>query len=51
MTKGLIFISVVLGIVLLAFPLMVRDIYVMQIMTTIFFYAFLGSAWLPFSLK
>ena len=45
MTKGLIFISVVLGIVLLAFPLMVRDIYVMQIMTTIFFYAFLGSAW------
>ena len=45
MTKGLIFISVVLSIVLLAFPLMVRDIYVMQIMTTIFFYAFLGSAW------
>jgi branched-chain amino acid transport system permease protein len=45
MTKGLIFISAVLGIVLLAFPLMVRDIYVMQIMTTIFFYAFLGSAW------
>ena len=45
MTKGLIFISAVLGIVLLAFPWMVRDIYVMQIMTTIFFYAFLGSAW------
>jgi branched-chain amino acid transport system permease protein len=45
MTKGLIFISMVLGIVLLAFPLVVKDIYVMQIMITIFFYAFLGSAW------
>ena len=45
MTKGLIFISVVLGIVLLALPLVVRDIYVMQIMITVFFYAFVGSAW------
>ena len=45
MTKGLIFISMVLGIVLLVFPLVVKDIYVMQIMITIFFYAFLGSAW------
>jgi branched-chain amino acid transport system permease protein len=45
MTKGLIFISVVLGIVLLAFPWVVNDIYVMQIMITVLFYAFLGSAW------
>jgi branched-chain amino acid transport system permease protein len=45
MTKGLILISVVLGIVLFAFPWVVKDIYVMQIMITIFLYAFLGSAW------
>ncbi len=45
MTKGLIFISVVLGIVLLALPLVVRDIYIMQIMITVLFYAFVGSAW------
>jgi branched-chain amino acid transport system permease protein len=45
MTKGLFFISVVLGIVLLALPWVVRDVYVMQIMITVLFYAFVGSAW------
>ncbi len=30
---------------LLALPLVVRDVYVMQIMITVFFYAFVGSAW------
>jgi branched-chain amino acid transport system permease protein len=45
MTKRLILISAVLGIVLLALPLVVRDIYIMQIMITVLFYAFVGSAW------
>jgi len=38
-------ISAGLGIVLLALPLVVRDIYIMQIMITVLFYAFVGSAW------
>jgi branched-chain amino acid transport system permease protein len=45
MTKALVFISVFLGIVLIGLPLVIRDVYVMQILITVFFYAFVGSAW------